>query len=126
MQVRERITLLGVIYYEYCHRSASHEYPLFHYWSEATIQQIKKDFFENVSDNFTKVRESLIAYFGSEEDVTNELWLNCYEGKNNLILKNNIKEQILSEPNYNRESAEDWFKQSLTFSDINDYHGMSI
>jgi len=124
--VRERLVLLAVIYYEYCHRSAAHESKNFNSWDGDFILSMKKDFSDNVNQNIFEIRNALIKYFKSEKEVTDELWLNCFEGQNNLIVPFAKKWELLaeSEDDYNRTKAEEWFNGCI--DSIDEYYGVSI
>jgi hypothetical protein len=94
MKVRERLSLLVIFYYEFCHISASHESSSFTYWDEQTIMQLKKDLSAEADDLLFEVREALIKYFGSEEKVLAELWINCIEGSNNCFIRMDEKAKL--------------------------------
>jgi hypothetical protein len=124
MMVRERLVLLGVIYYEYCFRSGLHESEHFNYWDEPLITSINLDFSEDVSDNILDVKRALTSYFKTEEGVTNELWINCYEGSHNKILKTSDIFKALEDKSYERNEGENWFKGII--DDLQDYEGISL
>ncbi len=85
--VRERITLLTVFYYEFCHISAKNESENFTPWDEETINRIKNDLSDEADDYLLEIRTALINYFGGEEQVIAELWINCAEGASNCFMK---------------------------------------
>ena len=122
--VRERMVILAIIYYEYCHRSAAHESENFTYWREDMILEIKKYFSDNISDHILEVRLALIKYFTFEVTVTDELWLNCFEGRNNIILPFDKKSKVLSENNINKTDAEEWFFGGK--DEIDSYESISL
>lgn len=124
--VRERLVLLAVIYYEYCHRSAAHESENFNFWGEDFILSIKKDFSDNVEQNISEIRNALIKYFKSEKGVTDELWLSCIEGQNNLILPFHKKGELLIEieNDFLKTKAEEWFNGGI--DSIDEYYGISL
>lgn len=124
MIVRERLQVLAILYYEYCHRSAAHESEYFTYWTEDLINNIKNDLSGNVEEIIYEVKEALIKYFQTEKAVTDELWFNCFEGRNNIILPLSKKEIILSDVNINMTDAEEWFKSDI--GNINHYEGISL
>jgi hypothetical protein len=121
MEVRERITLLAVIYYEYCIKSSFHESDHFNHLKPELINTLIADFSEDVNGNIIKNSRALVNYFDSEENVTNHLWLNCYEGANNLIVKLNDFGACLKE-NYHKNKAENWFKFGI--GDIDNYDSL--
>ena len=90
-RVRERLTALVIFYYEFCHISAKHESSNFSYWNELTIRRLKNDLSDNADERLFEVRKALIQYFGSEEKVLAELWINSLEGSNNCLISLNEK-----------------------------------
>lgn len=132
MNVRERIVLLIVIYYEFCHVSAMNESPNFNQWEEKTIRNVKNDFSKDVNDLLLEVKKALVSYFGSEETALAELWINCIEGSNNTLIKTDEKNEMLFHiatsgyelQNINYERAHTWF---IGWSNgVEDYEGISI
>lgn len=109
MQIRERLTLLAIFYYEFCHVSAFHESEHFKYWSTDLIKEIKKDFSSEVDDQLFNIRKALISYFGSEQNVISELWLSCLEGSLNCLIPVFKNNNAIEENNVNKKDAEDWF-----------------
>ncbi len=115
MLVRERLTLLTLFYYEFCHISAKHESKNFSRWDDATIHRIKNDLSDEADDYLFEIRKALINYFGGEEQVVAELWINCVEGASNCLMKQEDKQKIynvaikeeLHDQNY--YDARDWF-----------------
>jgi hypothetical protein len=124
--VRERLVILAILYYEYCYRSAAHESENFNFWDQDLVFTIKRDFSNNVSENIIGVRNALVNYFKSEKGVTDELWLSCFEGQNNLIVPFAKKWELLSESedDYNKTKAEEWFNGCI--DGIDEYYGISI
>ena len=109
MYVRQRLVLLGVLYYEFCHVSGFHESENFNYWSPEMIQQVQKDFYPNVEEEFFEIKKALIHYFGTEDGVIEELWINCLEGSTNGILPYSRFPQAAADNSVLREEAESWF-----------------
>lgn len=130
MQVRERLTLLAVFYYEFCHISAFHESENFTYWNDETIYKFKNDFSGNVDDQLFDVRNALIKYFGDEEEVVTELWINCLEGDSNCFIKLKEKIQLHKELVNTRQleinniKVKDWFVG--WGKGIDDFEGISL
>lgn len=109
MIVRERLVLLAVFYYEFCHHSAFHESEHFNYWDEEFINEVKKDISPNADDLLLEIKMALIQYFGDEQIVIDELWLNCTEGKSNTLIPFSKVVIENSNDNINKEDAEVWF-----------------
>lgn len=94
MKVRERISLLIIFYYEFCHISIMHESENFNYWDENFIMELKADMSEDVDETLFEIKNTLISYFGGELETLAELWVNCLEGNYNCYLKLNEKNRI--------------------------------
>jgi hypothetical protein len=115
MLVRERLTLLTVFYYEFCHISGKHESNNFSRWDDETIHRIKNDLSDEADDYLFEIRNALIKYFGNEEEVVAELWINCLEGSSNRFIT--LKEKIQlhkelvnsSQLEINYVQVKDWF-----------------
>lgn len=111
--VRERIRMIGVIYYEFCHQSAAHESENFSYWSPELGEHIRKEFNEHTDDRIWEVRKALIEYMDAGdydgEKVIQEMWLNCEEGKNNIILPHDILSRTNPEDDLNYKDARTWW-----------------
>lgn len=128
--VSERIVLLCIFYYEFCHISAFHESDNFRYLGEETIQSIKQDLSNNADDVLDEVRNALINYFGSEEQVIAELWINCLEGSSNRFIPLEEKSKLLNELNFtnpydpNQSRARTWFVGWN--KGLGDFEGISI
>jgi hypothetical protein len=128
MQVRERITLLTVLYYEFCHISAKHKSDNFTYWDEDTIHRIKNDLSDEADEYLFEIRKALINYFGGEEQVVAELWINCLEGQSNSLMKLEDKIKIYTEStehepdDINFKKVRDWFV--LWDKEIDDFEGL--
>ncbi len=129
-KVQERLSALAVLYYEMCHISAKHESSNFSHWREETINEIKNDLTDEADDRLFEVKQALIKYFGSEEKVLAELWINFLEGSTNCIIKMEEKiklyELIINErmDDVNFIDLRDWFIGWT--KGIEEYEGIAI
>lgn len=113
MLVRERIRMIGVLYYEFCHQSAAHESENFSHWSPVLCEQIRKEFNAESDDCMWEVKEALTEYLSHGDEllgvnVVREMWLNCEEGRRNVIIPiGRVVFPTSEDPNY--EQARTWW-----------------
>lgn len=124
IMVRERLVCIGLIYYEYCHQCAAHEYSTFNYWNTELIVQLKNDFSVWINDRIYDVQKALLLYLGSSENVTDELWVNCIEGRCNTILPYKQIHVESSEENINKKDGEIWFSKGI--DSVNNYISIAL
>lgn len=128
--VREKLTLLFILYYEFCYISAKHESSNFKYCDEQTIKRLKNDISENADDHLFAIRKSLIKYFGSEEKVIAELWINCVEGANNCFMKMEVKNKMFNQiinSDYDDVNYRDVLSWFIAWNNsIEDFEGIAI
>lgn len=124
--VRERLVLLAVLYYEYCHHSSSTGGEHFKCWTEEQLNQIRKDLSSDAFEELLIIQEALNVYFGSKEMVTDELWLNCMEGENNCLIPHHMVKIEPSEKNVFKSDGENWYKGVWNLSGLDSFEGMSI
>jgi len=122
IMVRERLNLLVIFYYEFCHISAMHESENFIYRNHNVIDRLKSEIPNNGDDLLFEIRIALIKYFGGEEKVLAELWINCLEGSTSRFLKIEDKIQLYEKivnikyenENVNYSEVRNWFTGGLT------------
>jgi len=73
------------------------------------IQEVNRDFYPNIEEEFFEIKNALIHYFGTEDGVIEELWINCLEGSTNSILPYSRFPQAAVDNSVLREEAESWF-----------------
>lgn len=86
-KARSYAEALSLIYYEYCHRTAFHEYKTFRHWDESIIADFKRDFLPDLEKDdelIFRVKNCLTDYLGDSE-LSTELWINCTESYQGFI-----------------------------------------
>ena len=97
MDVRERVVLLALIYYEFCHQSSFHESLNFKYWNEEIVVNYKKDIDLNTIENaLHKIYLALLGHF-RENELLAEFWVSATQGSSDLPLTTEEKYRV-----YNR------------------------
>jgi hypothetical protein len=103
LKARSYAVALSLIYYEYCHRAAFHEYENFRYWDESVVKEFKREFLRDLEKDeelIFRVKKCLTDEFGDLE-LCAELWINCAESHQGYVFiiaeKAHLQDKLLND-----------------------------